>query len=94
MGSLENQIVTFEYNESHGIFHDNIGECTENTVGYRTVCKTTYPIWDEFRKLVDMQYKVLAGEEGDQYLVWKNNAKPSYSDIVSLWNIFTKSKDL
>lgn len=44
MEKLEKQIVTFEYNESHGIFHNNIGECPENTTGYRTVCKTTYPI--------------------------------------------------
>ena len=55
------------------------------------VGKTTYHMWDEFRKLVDMQYKVLVGEEGEQYLVWKNNMKPSYRDIVNLWNTFTKS---
>lgn len=48
----------------------------------------------KFRKLVDMQYKVLVGEEGDQYLVWKNNVKPSYRDIANLWNIFTKSREL
>lgn len=94
MGNLEKQIVTFEYNESQGIFHGNIGEYPENTMGYRTICKTSYPIWDEFRKLVDMQYKVLAGEEGEQYHVWKNNVKPSYSDIVNLWNTFAKLRDL
>lgn len=71
------KIITFEYNEDEDMFHENVGDSIENTNGYRTVCKTTYQIWDPFRnKLRNIQ---------------KNGHRLTFKEVVDLWNEYIVS---
>ena len=75
------QIVTFEYNEEKDSFHENVGTSLENTRGYRTICKTTYQVWDPFRTrlrlIQDKGHKLTFNEVSD---LW-NNYINNYADI-------------
>ena len=73
----ERKVITFEYNEKENMFHENLGDSIENTNGYRTICKTTYQIWDPFRDKLR--------------IIQNNGTNLSFNQIVELWNEYILS---
>lgn len=74
---IHRNIITFEYNEHEGMFHENLGDSEENTNGYRTICKTTYQIWDIFRNRLRV--------------IQNTGHRLTYNEIIDLWNNYTSS---
>lgn len=93
MEDLNKNIIIFEYQERGGNFHYNLGDYKENTAGFRTIAHSTYPIWDEFKKLVNAAFKDEFHLEGTTYYRWKNKKYPSFEEIKRLWDAFIEVRN-
>lgn len=73
---MKNQLemYSFEYNENEGTFHQNFGDHTKNSKGYKTVCETRESIWYPFSNMLKRRY--------DFY----SEKRPSFQDIQKEWD--------
>lgn len=82
----KNQKVIYEYNETEGIFHENIGDYQENTNGYRTICHTTYEELDKFKVVLNATTRQMFSDG-----TWEwSHGKPSLEEVRKLWDAFVK----
>lgn len=67
------RVVVFEYNDSEDNFNANYGTSEENTHGYRTICETTYGIWNPFYRMLIRRYD------------FETDNRPSFDSIQKEW---------